>query len=155
LRSERRRRRRGYRGVLCRFHDECEWFVLLIVIVVEIPKRFLGLPPFHDTTETSNGQKDLNVPVTPMPIRMFVPRLADILDPLYECFTNLGLSGKLGYGHVNYICGNADDIVERSHNRIDRVIDENSGRSMIRGGRVWWGAAVISVGEAIMIGGWR
>jgi len=56
--------------------------LVLGVIVIEIPKLLLSLPPLNDTTKTSDGEEDLDVPVPTVPTRMVFPGFANILNTL-------------------------------------------------------------------------
>ena len=93
------------------FSNKGQRLVLFIVIVVEIPELLFGFPPLHHTTETGDCQEDLDIPIPPMPVRMFIPSLTDVLDPLDERFTHFGLGGKLCDRHIGDIRCNTDDIV--------------------------------------------
>jgi len=42
----------------------------------------LSLPPLNDTTKTSDGEEDLDVPVPTVPTRMVFPGFANILNTL-------------------------------------------------------------------------
>jgi hypothetical protein len=137
-------RRRKLR-FLRRFCNKSEWFVLFIVVLIKVPKLFLGFPPLDDPTETGDGQQYLNVPISTVPIWMFVPSLANILHSLYQGFAYLGLGSELGESHLGHVGRNGNDIVEGSHNRIDWIIHEYSrGATIHRRGR---GQAAIRVGE--------
>ena len=113
------------------FGDEGEGFVLLVLVVVEIPELFLGLPPFDDTTETGDGKEDLHVPITAMPVGVIVPSLADILDALDKRLADLRLGRELRDRHVDNLGRNADEIIQRGHNWIDGVIEKDARRAAV------------------------
>ncbi|KAJ2965501.1 hypothetical protein NUW54_g14099 [Trametes sanguinea] len=92
----------------------------------EVPKLLLGLPPLDDTAEAGDREEDLDIPVSAMPIRMLVPGLADVLHALDEGLAHLRVRGELVDGHVEHIGGNCDDLIESSHDRVHRVIHQDT-----------------------------
>ena len=108
------------------FENKQKRLFLLIVVVVEIPELLLSFPPFDDSRETGNSKKHLDVPVAPMPIRMLIPSSTDFLDSLDIRFTELRLSSKLLYRHVDKFGSNADNGIKSSHNHLGRIVDEYS-----------------------------
>lgn len=114
------------RGLLFRgLEDKHEGLILFIlVVVVEIPKLFLCLPPLDDPTEASDGEQDLDVPVPAVPIWMLVPRFSDVLNTLNKRLADLWLGCQLCGGHFCDIGSNANEVVQGGHDRINRVINE-------------------------------
>ena len=107
-------------------HDKRERFLLLVVVVVEVPELLLSFPPFDNSRETGNSKKHLDVPVAPMPIRMLIPSSTDFLDSLDIRFTELRLSSKLLYRHVDKFGSHADNGIKSSHDHLGRIVDEYS-----------------------------
>ena len=97
--------------VFHRLCDKHERLFLFVLIIVEIPELLLGLPPFDDSAKTGDGEKDLDVPVPAVPIRVLVPRLTNVLHALYKVLAGLGLGGKLADRHLLHICGDGDELI--------------------------------------------
>jgi hypothetical protein len=114
--------------------DKEEGFVLRIIFI-KVPKLLFGLPPLNNSTETGHSEKNLDVPVPAVPIRMFFPGLTDILNPLNQGLTYFWLSGKLSNRHVGNIRGNAYKVVEGSHDGINGIVDEDTGGTPVDSGR--------------------
>jgi len=100
--------------------------LVLGVIVIEVPELLLGLPPLNDTTKTSDGEEDLDVPVPTVPTRIVFPSFANILNTLDQRFAYFWLSSKLRNRHINDIRGNTYETVESGHCWIDWIIDEDA-----------------------------
>jgi hypothetical protein len=110
---------------------------LLVIIIVEIPELFLCLPPLHHPTEASDSEEHLNIPIATVPIRVVLPRLADVLDALNDGFTELGLGHELSDRHFGDIGRDCDDFVQSRHNGVDRIVHEYPGRPTIGSSRIF------------------